>query len=60
MGRVWPAPRGRRLPYSRCVTAPAPARVTAPRSPPHPGTLTRGFEIRAGVTVLIQDAEGVS
>jgi hypothetical protein len=54
VGRVRLAPCGRRLPCSR--------RVTAPHSPslPTPGTLTRGFEIRAGVTALIKDAEGVS
>ena len=47
------------------MTAPAPtapAPVTTPQSPslPTPWDFGGGFEIRAGVTVLVEDAEGVS
>ena len=51
MGRVWPrgaAGDSRKAARDRTSL------------PTNPGTFTRGFEIRAGVTVLIQDAEGVS
>ena len=59
-GGAEPSPRRavRRLAYSRRATAP----VTAPQPPSTspPGASAREFEMRAGVTVLIQDAEGVS
>ena len=68
MGRVRRVPReaaGASPLYSRRMTAPAPtapAPVTTPQSPslPTPWDFGGGFEIRAGVTVLIEDAEGVS